>query len=42
MCNVGIVLKPDDPCSYALSKYFDDRQREVISASDRLTFDFCP
>ena len=40
MCNVGIVLKPDDPCSYALSRYFDDRQREVLSASNRLTFDF--
>ncbi|HVQ16595.1 MAG TPA: hypothetical protein VMS40_23495 [Vicinamibacterales bacterium] len=40
MCNVGIVLRPDDPCAYALSKYFDDRQRELLSPSGRLPFDF--
>lgn len=40
MCNVGIVLSPDDPCAFALSKYFDDRQRELLGPSGRLPFDF--
>ena len=40
MCNVGIVLTPDEPCALALSKYFDDRQRELLGPSGRLPFDF--
>jgi len=40
MCNVGIVLKPDDPCASTLSKYFDDRQRELLRPSGHLPFDF--
>ena len=39
MCNVGIVLRPDDPCASALSNYFDERQREILGPSNHLTFD---
>jgi hypothetical protein len=40
MCNVAIVLRPDDLCACALSKYFEERHQQILGASERVPFDF--
>ena len=42
MCNLGIVLTEEDPRARALSKYFDDCQRQVLSAASLDTWFSAP